>query len=132
MKNNEKKLEEELFEVTNLKESKDKHLLNLEIFVGILSVIILFICIFFASYIDINNIYRILLIVFGFLIFLISIFWLLKIEQVAGYYECRKCNHKYVPTYLSVLLAMHIFRTRYMKCPKCNKYSWNKKILSDK
>ena len=54
----------------------------------------------------------------------------LKIEQVAGYYECKKCGHRYVPTYPDVLWAMHIGRTRYMKCPKCNKRSWQKKVIS--
>ena len=44
----------------------------------------------------------------------------IKIEQTAGYYECSKCNHKYIPTYSNVLWAMHMNRTRYMKCPKCN------------
>ena len=43
--------------------------------------------------------------------------------------ECKKCKHKYIPTYHSVFSAMHLGRTRYMKCPKCNRYSWNKKVL---
>ena len=54
----------------------------------------------------------------------------LKIEQTAGYYECKKCNHRYVPTYKGVFLAMHYGRTRYMKCPKCNRRSWQKKVIS--
>ena len=53
----------------------------------------------------------------------------LRIEQTAGYYECNKCHYKYVPEYSSVLWAMHINRTRYMKCPKCTKYSWNRKVF---
>jgi DNA-directed RNA polymerase subunit RPC12/RpoP len=55
---------------------------------------------------------------------------LLKVEQIAGYYECGKCHNKYIPTYKSVNLAPHLGRTRYMKCPKCEKKSWNKKVLS--
>ena len=31
----------------------------------------------------------------------------------------------------SVLWAMHVNRTRYLKCPKCEKKSWNKKVLSE-
>lgn len=49
-------------------------------------------------------------------------------QQKAGYYECQKCHHKYIPSYSSVLWAMHINRTRYMKCPKCNQKSWQKKV----
>ena len=74
---------------------------------------------------------RILLIIIGFVSFLVgATTYALKIEQVAGYYECAKCHHKYVPTFKSVFFAMHIGRTRFMKCPECNKKSWNKKVIS--
>ena len=56
-------------------------------------------------------------------------FVLVKIEQVAGYYECQKCHHKYVPTYWTTNLAPHIGRTRHMRCPKCGEKSWQKKVL---
>jgi DNA-directed RNA polymerase subunit RPC12/RpoP len=61
---------------------------------------------------------------------LIATPFMLKIEQKAGYYECKECGHKYVPEYKSVFGAMHINRTRYMKCPKCDKKSWQKKVIS--
>lgn len=32
--------------------------------------------------------------------------------------------------FMSVYFAMHIGRTRYMKCPHCQKRSWQKKIYS--
>ena len=131
MKNNEKRLEENLLEMVKLKQAKDKQLLNLEIFIGVLAVIILLFCIIVASLINMKDVYRIILITFGFVVFLVSMFFALRIEQTAGYYECRKCNHKYVPKYFSVFSAMHVNRTRYMKCPKCNKYSWNKKVIND-
>ncbi len=34
-----------------------------------------------------------------------------------------------IPTFGSVLWAPHMGRTRYMKCPKCGKTTWNKKVL---
>ena len=52
-----------------------------------------------------------------------------RIEQKAGYYECQKCNFRYVPTYSSVFWAMHFCRTRYMKCPCCKNKSWQKKVV---
>ena len=67
---------------------------------------------------------------FGTLQFLAIIVVCLKIEQKAGYYECKECGYIYVPTFKQVFLAMHLNRTRYMKCPKCSKKSWQKKILS--
>ena len=61
-------------------------------------------------------------IIVGFLNRLNSIFEILfaiLIEKDAGFYECAHCHHKYIPTFKSVLWAIHINRTRYMKCPKC-------------
>ncbi len=63
-------------------------------------------------------------------VFVCVCFYAFRTEVYVGYYECNKCHHKYVPTYSSVFWAMHMGRTRYMKCPKCNKYSWNKKVIS--
>ena len=130
MKDSEKKLEKNLLEIIKLKEQKDKQLLSLEIFIGILVSIIFFACVFVASFTNIKDIYRLLLIVVGFIPFIIGITYCLRIEQTAGYYECEKCHHKYIPTFKSVLWAMHVNRTRYLKCPKCEKKSWNKKVLS--
>lgn len=130
MKDNEKKLEQNLLEMTKLKQEKDKQLLNLEIFIGFLVVILMSIFIFIASSIEMENIYRILLIIVGLVIFIIGMYWCLKIEQTAGYYECKVCGYRYVPKAFRVFLAMHINRTRYMKCPKCGENSWNKKVIS--
>lgn len=131
MKNDEKSLENNLIEMTRLKQESDKQLLFLEILIGVLAVIILVVCIFVASFINMKDIYKTLLFVFGFIIFFVSMFFSLRIEQTAGDYECKKCKHKYIPTYQSVFWAMHIGRTRYMKCPKCGIKSWNKKVLSE-
>ena len=66
----------------------------------------------------------------GFAQFIVCMLFALKVEQTAGYYECAKCGHRYVPAYCSVSMAMHVNRTRYMKCPACGKRSWQKKVLN--
>ncbi|NMA50497.1 MAG: helix-turn-helix transcriptional regulator [Mollicutes bacterium] len=132
MKDNEKKLEEHLLEMTKLKEEKDKQLLRLETIIGLIVTISFLTLIFVSSFIEMDAWIRILLISIGFIIFVIGVGYAIGIEQTAGYYECQKCHYKYIPTYQSVLWAMHINRTRYMKCPKCNKRSWQKKIISRK
>ena len=130
MKENEKKLEENLLEVAKLKEEKDRQLLALEYVIGFTSSITFLIFIFVASFVEMDTWLRIILIVSSCIIFAIGMVSAIKIEQTAGYYECNKCHHKYVPTYKNVLFARHINRTRYMKCPKCNKKSWQKKVLT--
>ena len=125
-----KALEKNLLEMVKQKEASDKKMLSLEIVIGIFSTIILLGFVFTASFVPMENWLRVCLIIVGFVIGMIGIGFALKIEQTAGYYECRKCHHRYVPTFGSVLWAMHVNRTRYMKCPKCNQRSWNKKVLS--
>ena len=124
-----KKAEKLLVEMTNLKEESDKKMLSLEIVIGFLGMFILLSLTFIAAFIEMDDWIRVVLIVTGFVVCLIAVYFGLKIEQEAGYYECNKCHHKYVPTFNSVLWAMHVNRTRYMKCPKCAKWSWNKKVL---
>jgi L-rhamnose mutarotase len=51
-------------------------------------------------------------------------------NELFGYYECKNCHHKFVPTYKEALFVMHTPTKRHLKCPKCNKKSWNKKVLS--
>ena len=124
------KLEKNMLEMVKQKEENDKKLLSVEILIGILSMIILLGFTFEAAFFQMEDWLRIVLIVGGFIPCLIGIGFAILIEQTAGYYECRKCHHKYVPTYNSVLWAMHYGRTRYMKCPKCEKRSWQKKRIS--
>lgn len=130
MENYNKEMEKHIIEMTKQKEESDKRLLSLEILIGVLSMVILLGFTFIASFLEMPDWLRICLIIAGFAMAIIGIAFAIKIEQTAGYYECRKCGHKYVPTYKSVLWAMHVNRTRYMKCPKCNKMSWQKKVIS--
>ena len=134
LKNNnyQHKAEEQLLELQKEKELSDKRLLISEIILG--SVItIFFISILMLSLYAIYEleIYAlpIIMIVVSTIILLVCLYFCLYIEQKAGYYLCKKCNHKHVPTFKQVLLSMHMGRTRFMKCPHCNKKSWQKKII---
>lgn len=130
MENYNVRAEQNLLEMKKQKEEADKRLLKMEIIIGVLSTLIFLVSVFVASFVEMKTWIRVLLIAFGFITFIIGGHYALVIEQIAGYYECAKCHNKYVPTYKSVFLAMHSGRTRYMKCPKCNKKSWNKKVLT--
>ena len=125
-----KEMENKLIEMVRQKETADKRMLALEIFIGVIFSVVFFVLIMVASFVQMADWIRILLILLGFIPFAVAIPFLIKIEQTAGYYECQKCGHRYVPTFSSVLWAMHVNRTRYMKCPKCNQKSWQKKVIS--
>ncbi len=62
-------------------------------------------------------------------VFLIPCFYALKLEVSVGAYKCQNCGFEIVPTYSQALNAMHMGTTRYLKCPKCHKRTWCKKVL---
>ena len=124
------KTERIIYDLKKANDEKNKQLLALEWVIGLTSSLSFLILIFIASYLEMADMVRYLLIALALLIFIPGMIGSLKIEQVAGYYECNKCHHRYIPSFSSVLWAMHYGRTRYLKCPKCNERSWNKKVLS--
>jgi DNA-directed RNA polymerase subunit RPC12/RpoP len=114
----------------NKKEQLDKLLLEIEIVLGYTCSVSFLAFIFLASYLQMPETLRIALILIGSTIFAVGISYALKVEQIAGYYECKHCHNKYVPSYKSILFAMHIARTRRLKCPRCGRKSWSKKVLT--
>ena len=128
--NYDKELQKNLIEVINLKEQSDRHLLALEVVIGGLACVVLFLPIFLAALLPMEDWQRVVVVFSGFIPAGIGYAFALKIEQIAGYYECRHCKHRHVPTFKAVNMAMHMGRTRYMKCPKCGKKSWQKKVIN--
>lgn len=126
----ENKAENIMLELQKTKEENNKKLLSLEIAIGFIGFLFTFTLVAIASFIKMATWLRIVLILYGVIIAIITSLIALRIEQVVGYYECPKCKHRYIPTFKQVNLAMHVNRTRYMKCPNCNKKSWCKKVLN--
>ena len=129
MENYNKEMEKNLLEMIKQKEEADRRLLSLEIVVGVICVVIMLALCIIAAYVPMDDWLRIVLIVCGIAPLLVATPFMIRIEQTAGYYECRKCGHKYIPTYKSVMLSPHMGRTRHMRCPQCNQKSWQKKVI---
>ena len=128
--NYEKKTEELILKLAQQEELKNKKLMT-NMWVLLITV--------FISYIGIITLACTLLeegITLGTIIFISTAFFVLvafyalKLEVDAGYYECSKCHHKFIPKYLTAMTAPHVHTTRYMKCPKCNKRTWAKKVMT--
>ena len=130
MDNYNKEMENNLLEMIQEKETADKRLLKLEIVLGIIAVLPLVAAVIIASIVPIAEWKGGLLVGLSLLPLLIATPFALKIEQKAGYYECKECGHRYIPKYANVFFAMHINRKRFLRCPKCNKSSWQKKVLT--
>ena len=122
--------EENLLAMRREVEEKNRQLLKLEVMIGAPATIAGLVLCGVAAYVDMSNYLRCGLIVFAVMMIVIVAFIAVGIEQKAGYYECQKCHDRHVPTYWQTNLAPHIGRTRYMKCPVCGKWSYQKKVLS--
>ena len=118
-----------LLEMAKQKQLAEKRLLLMEWVITVFSVILLLGMCAIAGFVPMQNWIRVLLIVIGFVLCLIGLGFAIRVEQVAGYFRCGRCGHRYVPTFFQVLCTMHVGRTRYMKCPKCHRRSWSKKEL---
>ena len=124
------KAEENLLELRRELDEKNRMLLNLEILFGVPGVLGGLILCGIAGYLNMPDALRIGLIVIAMLMIFATALIGVGIEQKAGYYECQKCHHRYVPTYWQATLAPHMGRSRCMKCPVCGQKSYHKKVLS--
>lgn len=130
MENYNKELENNLIDMVRLKEKNDRRLLQMEIVLGIIAVLPLLFTVIIVLVVPMEEWLGGLIAALSVIPLLIATPFALRIEQTAGYYECKACGHKYVPNYKNVFMAMHYGRTRYMKCPECHKRSWQKKVIS--
>ena len=122
--------EENLLEMRRQVEEKDRQMLRMEYMIGGPATVAGLILCGVAAFVEMPSGIRIALIAFALIMILAVAFIAVGIEQKAGYYECQNCHHRHVPTYWQTNLAMHMGRTRYMKCPECGQYSWQKKVIS--
>ncbi len=125
-----KRVEENLIAMRREIEEKNRQLLAAEIWIGAPATIAGLIMCVVAAYAEMPVWSRVVLISIAIAMILIVAFIAVGIEQKAGYYECQNCHDRHVPTYWQTNLAPHMGRTRYMKCPKCGKYGWQKKVLT--
>lgn len=62
-------------------------------------------------------------------LYILCMFAALKLDAVAGYQECKNCHHKFKPSFKTIFFAQHMGYTRRLKCPKCGKKTWCKKVM---
>ena len=125
-----KRAEENLLAMKRQIEEKNRQMLRTEYWVALPAVLAGLVMVFVASFVEMPAWSRAVLIAFSLVMIFAVAFIAVGIEQKAGYYECQKCGHRYVPTYWQTNLAQHVGRTRYMKCPVCGKRSWQRKVLA--
>ena len=129
MENNDKKNEQLLLDMAKELERKNKTIWNSMWTIMTVSIIALLAGISIAAFLIPEGVWQIVTILGICVVFLIPCFYALKLEVSVGAYKCKNCGHEIVPTYTQALNAMHMGTTRYLKCPKCNKRTWCKKVI---
>ena len=129
MDNYNKETEKQLLNMVKEKEESDRRLLKMEIAMGIATIIPFLAVCAFVSFYPLKEWVAVLTVLAGLVPFLIAAPFMMRIEQKAGYYECKACGHRYVPRFVNVFLAMHVGRTRFMRCQSCGKRTWQKKVV---
>ncbi len=129
MENSNQKNEQLLLDISKELERKNKTVwTSMWVIMGV-SMTALFAGIFIAAFLIPEGIWQLVTILGLCILFLAPCFYALKLEVSVGAYKCKKCGHEIVPTYSEALWAMHRGTTRYLKCPKCEKRTWCKKVL---
>lgn len=130
-KDYEKKMEELLIELAKQEELKNKKIL-VNTFIFEFAIIALYMAlILLAAYTLKEGPLFVTIVCISTILLVIICYIGVKLEVNAGYYECKNCHHRYVPaSSFSATLAPHLHTTRYLKCPKCGKKTWSKKVMS--
>ena len=68
------------------------------------------------------------LIIVSVILFIIPCMIALKFKAETGYYECKNCQHIFVPNYKEIAVLMQTPTRRLLKCTKCGKWTWCKKL----
>ena len=68
------------------------------------------------------------LIIVSVILFIIPCMIALKFKVETGYYECKNCQHMFVPNYKEIAVLMQTPTRRLLKCTKCGKWTWCKKL----
>ena len=128
MENTNQNNEQLMLDLAKEVEQKNKTIWTSMWIIIVVSITALLAGIFMVAFLIPEGIWQLVLLLGITILFLIPCFYALKLEVSVGAYKCKNCGHEIVPTYSEALWAMHSGTTRYLKCPKCNKRTWCKKV----
>ena len=129
MKNFEKQAEENLLALKKNEEEMNKKLFLSVHIIGIVSTFFFLAFTFLLTITMEESKWFILFFLVAALFYIASMFVALNLDKTAGYQECKNCHHKFKPTFKEIFLAPHMGYTRHLKCPKCGKKTWCKKVM---
>ena len=73
---------------------------------------------------------RFIILAIAFLIFAVGLLAVIEGQRKIGYYQCARCSGTFVPTFWSHAFGLNVVSKRLLKCPRCGKRSFCKKVMS--
>ena len=101
------------------KENKKRMLQS--VMCGIITIIAVCSLTVIASYIAMPVAIRIALIIFAVITAVAGVGTAATLEVKAGYYQCPKCGHRFVPAMKDYVKGYHTLTKRRLTCPECGK-----------
>ncbi|MBR2342858.1 MAG: helix-turn-helix transcriptional regulator [Clostridia bacterium] len=130
MENENEKNKQLILDMARERELKNKTIWTSMWVIMTVSIIALISGLFISAFVIPEGVWQLVAILAICIVFLIPCFYALKLEVSVGVYRCKECGNELVPTYKQALNAMHMGTTRYLRCPKCNKRTWHKKVIN--
>lgn len=123
--------EKNLAEIIRIEKEKNQKITKAEKFIlwsGVVISLFMIVCGILIA--EDNSVVSISLCYFGGAVMIADALYATILEHDSGYYECQNCMHRYVPSTKSIIFAIHSGSDRILRCPKCSKKDWHKKILT--
>ena len=124
----EEQLNELIFQMATNEERYHKRLLYAAGIIVVTSLVALICLITLISLLIPEGGFQDFMIMMSVILFIIPCVIALKYKVETGYYECKNCQHMFVPNYKGIALLMQTPTRRLLKCTKCGKWTWCRKL----
>lgn len=124
------KAEDNLIDIIKKEREENKKKIMIEVLIGIPCIVSMLSLFIMAGLLNIEDYQRIIILIIGFICLICSIFGLCILDRNIGYYECKHCKERFIPTFGCYINSAHGITWRRLKCPKCGKVSNCRKKLN--
>ena len=128
MEQKDDQLNELIFQMAKNEERYHKRLLHSACVIVAISLLALICLVTLISLLIPECPFQYFLIIVSVILFVIPCIIALKFKVETGYYECKNCQNMFVPNYKGIALLMQTPTRRVLKCTKCGKWTWCKKL----
>ena len=124
-----KKTEEKLVEMIQEKEQSDRLLQSTRFWIILMDMLFTAVIMLMLWEVEFSPVGLLVLYIVSLVVSIPVAILDVKIFRTAGYIQCKHCGHTYAPTKKQTKNVVYGFSGAYMRCPVCNKRSWQKKVF---